>query len=220
RHRRTTHARDPPDDVRQVVGDDHRAARVHGHAHRAAAGGAVVVAEAGGEVDRIAGRAAVAERHEHHLVAGGVRTVPAAVHADEGAIGELRAHHRAGEVHAQRGDVRTQAVVGRDRGRDLLRIRRLRAGVDVLAPVRPGPAVEAAVAHRGQVVGHQVRADLVALVDHGPELAAAGLDGERGGIAQAGRVGAVHAGGDVDLPDHRAVLLGEHAALGDVAVGA
>src|SRR5690606_31961648 len=55
RHRRTTHARDAPDDVGQVVGDDHRATRIHGHAHRTAAGGAVVIAETGGEVDRVSG---------------------------------------------------------------------------------------------------------------------------------------------------------------------
>src|SRR5690606_22892397 len=84
----------------------------------------------------------------------------------------------------------------------------------------PRPAVEAAVADRGQVVGHEVRADLVALVHHRPELAAAGLDGERGRVAQAGGIGPVHAGGHVDLPDHGAVLLGGHAALGDVAVRA
>src|SRR5690606_30826443 len=123
-----------------------------------------------------------------HLVADGLGAVPAAVHAHEGTVGELRAHHRTGEVHAQRGDVRAQAVVGRDRRGDLLRVLRAHAVVDVLAPVGPGPAVEAAVAHRGQVIGHQVRADLVTLVDHRPQLSAGRLDGERGGVAQAGRV--------------------------------
>src|SRR5690606_36744119 len=150
------------------------AARVHGHADRTAAGGAVVVAEAGGEIDRVAGRTTVAERHEHHLVADRRRAVPAAVHADEGTLGELRAHYRAGEIHAQRGDVRAEAVVRGDGRRHLLRVLRLDPGIDVLAPVRPRPAVEAALAHRGQVVGHQVGADLVTLVDHRPQLAAAG----------------------------------------------
>src|SRR5690606_16037387 len=37
--------------------------------------------------------------------------------------------------------------------------------------------------------------------------------------AQAGGVLAVHPGERVDLPDHRTILLGGHATLGDVAVG-
>src|SRR5690606_19482462 len=137
-----------------------------------------------------------------------------------GAVGELRAHHRAREVHAQRCDVRAEAVVGGDRLGDLLRVFRAHPVIHVLAPVGPGPPVEAAVAHGRQVVGHQVRADLVTLVDHSPELPAARLDGQCGGVAQAGGIGAVHAGFGVDLPDHGAVGLGDHAAFGDVAVGA
>src|SRR5690606_38638088 len=126
---------------------------------------------------------------------------PAAMHADEGALGVVRSYHRAGEVQAQGGHVRAQGIVRGDRGGDLLRVLRLDPGVDVLAPVGPGPAVEAALAHRGQVVGDQVRADLVALVDHRPQLAAAGLDRQRRRVAQAAGVFAVHAGRGVDLPD-------------------
>src|SRR5699024_3149527 len=103
---------------------------------------------------------------------------------------------------------------------DLFRVLRLHPRILVRTPVGVGPAVEAAFAHRGQVVGHQVGPKLVALVHHRPQLAGTGLDGQRGGIAQAAGVLAVHPGLRVDLPYHRAVLLGGHAALGDVAVGA
>jgi hypothetical protein len=50
--------------------------------------------------------------------------VPGAVHADERAVGEGQAERR---------DVRFQRIVGRNRGGDQVRARRLRALVDVLA---------------------------------------------------------------------------------------
>src|SRR5690606_15278741 len=149
---------------------------------------------------------------------GRVLTVPAAVFADEHAVGVGRPHHRIREGQAERGDVCTERVVrGNGRG-DLVRILRTDALVDVLAPVAVRPAVEAAFAHRGQVVRHQILAQLVAFVDHRPQLAAAGLDGQCGGGAQPGGVGAVGAGGGVDFPDHGAVDFRVHAAFGDVAV--
>ena len=113
-----------------------------------------------------------------------------------------------------------QAVIRLDRGGDLGRVLRLGARVDILAPVAVRPAVERAFTHRGQVVRHQVGAQFVAFVDHGPELPGVRLDGQRRRVAQACCIRLVRASGGVDLPDHRAVDLHFHATLGDVAVGA
>jgi len=63
-----------------------------------------------------------------------------------------------------------QAVIGFDRRSHLGRVLRLCARVDVLAPVAVGPAVEGTFTHRRQVVWHQVGAEFIALVDHGPQL--------------------------------------------------
>src|SRR5690606_3151993 len=76
-------ARHPPHGIRQVVGDDQRAARVDGHPDGAPASLAVVRAEAGDEVDRRSRRGAIAEGYEDHLVAHRILAVPAAVLADE-----------------------------------------------------------------------------------------------------------------------------------------
>jgi hypothetical protein len=140
-------------------------------------GFAVIAHEAVEEVHRRTGWSAIAERHEDHLVPGRGLPIPAAVLPDEHALGEPAAHRRRREGNTERGDVRSEAVVRTDRGGYLLRILRMHAGVDVLAPVAVGPAIEAAVLHRGQIIRHKIRADLVALVGDGPELAVAGLDG-------------------------------------------
>src|SRR5690606_36868038 len=189
-------------------------------AHRAAAGLAVFVAKTGDEVDGVACRAAVFEGYEDHLVAHRVLAVPAAVLADEYAVGILLSHHFAGEVQAQRGDVGAEGVVRDDGAGDLVLILRFHPWVDVLAEVAVGPAVEAAFLDRGKVVGHQVLAQFVTLVDHRPQGAGVRLDGQGGGDAQAGGVGLVGSGFGVYLPDHGAVDFGLHAAFGDVAVGA
>src|SRR3546814_18366916 len=74
-----------------------------------------------------------------------------------------------------------------------------------------GPAVEAAFAYRGEVVGHQVGAEFVALVDRCPQHAGAGLDGQRRGIAQAAGVGPVHPGLGIDMPHLGAIKYGVHS---------
>src|ERR1700733_13911939 len=58
------------------------------------------------------------------------------------------------------------------------------------ADVPPGPAVKAAFAHRGDVVGYQVVAQAVALIDSAPQLPAVGIDGQTRGVADAGSVDA------------------------------
>src|SRR3546814_10319788 len=59
------------------------------------------------------------------------------------------------------------------------------AGIDEAAPIIPGPAEEIALVDVGQIVGDEVGAEHVALVDHGPELVAARIISEADRIAQA-----------------------------------
>src|SRR6202030_156660 len=59
---------------------------------------------------------------------------------------------------------------------------RILTGADVV----PGPAVEATVAHAGDVVRRQIVAEPVALVDRGPEFAGRGVDRQADRIADAG----------------------------------
>jgi hypothetical protein len=63
------------------------------------------------------------------------------------------------------------------------------------------PAIKAALADRGQIVGDEIVAELVALVDYGPEDVAAGVEGEAVGIAQAAGEDAGRARLGVDLQD-------------------
>ena len=159
--------------------------------------------------------------HVAHLVAAQRRAVPAAVLADEGTAPVGRRQVGAGvEPQAQRGNVRGQRVVGLDRLSNQVGPLGTYAMVDVLAVVAVGPAVEAALLHRRHVVGHEVGADLVALVDDGPEPAGARLPLHAGRIAQPGGEHAARAGGHVDLQDGRATVLHRQTVLGDVAVGA
>src|SRR3984885_14532864 len=58
----------------------------------------------------------------------------------------------------------------------------------MVADVAVGPAVEAAVLHRREIVRRKVIAEPVALVDAGPKLAGGGFEGQAYGIAQTGGV--------------------------------
>ena len=96
-----------------------------------------------------------------------------------------------------------------------------RAWIDVLAPIAVGPAVEAALAHRGQVVGHEIRADLVALVHHRPELVRCRAGWRaRWGCAGRSRKGCARRSAASICQTMARSTSAVHAALGDVAVGA
>src|SRR5690606_7701738 len=151
--------------------------------------------------------AAAGEGHPDNLVPGEILAVPAAVLADEGAFGEGSAESAVPrEGQAQRGDVRAEGVVRANRAGDQSGLLRADPRIDVLAPVAVGPAVEGTLAHRGQIVGDQLRANLVTLVDHRPEGAGGRLDGQGGRVADAGCDGAPGAGQAIDGPDHRPLL--------------
>ena len=66
--------------------------------------------------------------------------------------------------------MRAQGEVGLDRFGDEIGALAFLARIFVLAEVRVGPAVKGAVFYAGEIVGHQLVAEHVALVDHGPEL--------------------------------------------------
>ena len=89
------------------------------------------------------------------------------------------------ERHVERGRVRLDEHVGHDHLVLQLGVLALVPRVLVGADVIPGPAVEAAFLDVGDVVGHQVVAQPVALVDRGPELAGLGMDRQADGVADA-----------------------------------
>ena len=88
----------------------------------------------------------------------------------------------------------------------------------MLAVVAVGPSVECAVFHRSQVVGDQVGAEFIALVDDGPQRAAFRFEGQPVRVAEAAREDAPAPTSAVDFPDRRPIFLRFDTVLGDVAV--
>ena len=170
------------------------------------------------------GRAAwptVDEGDEDHLIAVERVAVPTAMLGHECAVRELgRQRLPIAEGDAKRRDVGAEAVIRPDRLGDHRGVLRMHAHIDVLAPVAVRPAVEGALLDRGQVVGDQVRADLVPLIDDGEQLSRAGLDRQVRWVARSAGVNPLGAGQPVDFVDGRASLLDGHPVLGDVAVRA
>src|SRR5690349_886437 len=82
----------------------------------------------------------------------------------------------------------------------------------MLAPVAVGPAVEGTALHRCHVVGDQVGAKLVALVDDGPQRVGATIEGEAIRIAQPIGEDLEGARCRIDFPDR-----GTHALCSDSA---
>ena len=82
------------------------------------------------------------------------------------------------------------------------------ARILVAADVVPGPAVEAALLDVRDVVGDQVVAQLVALVDRRPQLARTRMHGDPDGVADPGRVDAATAAVGRELEHVGALLLG------------
>src|SRR6202008_4710091 len=104
--------------------------------------------------------------------------------------------------------------------RDQFGILFLDARIEVIAVVAVRESEEFAVAERGHVVGHEIVAELVPLVDRDPQLAAVRLPGHADRIADAGREYACLAGLRIDLENAGAVLLGVDAILAGIAVRA
>ena len=73
----------------------------------------------------------------------------------------------------------------------------------MIADIGIGPAVEPALLHADQIVGRQVVAEPVALLHHGPKIAGLRVEGERGRVARAGRVGRLVRAVSVEALDRR-----------------
>src|SRR5882757_5998903 len=88
----------------------------------------------------------------------------------------------------------------------------------MLAVIAIGPAVEASVLNRRQIIRNQVGSDLVAFVGDGPELAGFRLPLQAGGIADSTGEDAVCAGRPIDLPDCGSFVFSRDSVLADIAV--
>ena len=98
--------------------------------------------------------------------------------------------------------------VGDGDGADLGRVRGV-PRVEVAAQIVPRPAEELALPHAGDVVGHEVVAEPVALVHGRPQLARARLDREADRVADAVRD---------DLPAGAVGGEGEHVGASGVVL--
>ena len=116
--------------------------------------------------------------------------------------------------------MRAERIVGCDRFGHQIRALRLDTGIDVLAVIAVGPAVKSSILHRGHVIGHEVVAEFVALVDHDPQRAALRLPGRTVRVAQARSEHTRFAGGAVDFEYGGAIGLVVDAVFADIAVGA
>jgi hypothetical protein len=79
-------------------------------------------------------------------------------------------------------------------------------------------AKESSTADRGRVVGHEIGAEFVALVDGSPQRSAGRFEGETHGIAQAAGEDLRRSAGGIDLPHRSPALLCGNAVLHGVAV--
>src|SRR5258708_5166671 len=110
--------------------------------------------------------------------------IPAAVFADEGTAPVVGGKIGTGGHHqSQWGDVRAQRVVRRDRGGHQVGPLWHDARVQMLAVIAVGPAIEASVPYRRQIIRNQVGPYLVTFVGDGPELASLRLPLKPGRIA-------------------------------------
>src|SRR5882757_846221 len=88
----------------------------------------------------------------------------------------------------------------------------------MLAIIAIGPAIEASVLDRCQIIRNQVGPDLVAFVGDGPELAGFRLPLQAGGIADSAGEDAVCARCPIDLPDCSSLVFGPDSVFADIAV--
>src|SRR6202022_222234 len=144
--------------------------------------------EAGDEVLVLAsGGARFVDEDSHHFVASPSRAIPRAVEGREGVACILRRKHRAAvESHLQRRRMWLEDHVGhRHLAREVGPLP-LAPRILVVSEIPPGPPIERALLHAGDIVGNQIVAEAVALVRRAPELARGRVDGNAHAVAQAG----------------------------------
>src|SRR5439155_5774114 len=90
----------------------------------------------------------------------------------------------------------------------------------MLSVIAVGPAIESAVAHRGEIIGDEIATELITLVHDRPERTSLWLPAHPIRIAQARGEQAALPARRVDLQDGGAPLLFLKTVLADIAVGA
>src|SRR6266702_7087475 len=185
--RRARRMRDPPYRAVAVFGEDERAVLHLGDADRAAPDRGIIDHEADDEILVLAGGHAVLHDPADDLVAGALGPVPGPVLGGEDAALVFGRELVAGvDHHPERGRMRLDQNVGHS---DLVLevgprspVARVLVGADVI----PGPAVEGAFAHAGDVVGREIIAEAIALVGRAPKLAGHRVHRHADAIADAG----------------------------------
>ena len=86
---------------------------------------------------------------------------------------------------AERGGVQAESVIRLDRLGDEVRSLAFFARVFILAEIRERPAVKLSFFDTGQIIGHEIVAEQIALVDNRPKSFGLGLPVHTDGIAQA-----------------------------------
>src|SRR5450830_105890 len=122
--------------------------------------------------------------------------------------------------HAQRCNVRPQGKVRNDGQVYLFRTRWHHPRIDMLAIVAIRPTIETTITHRRQVVGHQIAAQFLTLVDHDPQLAGGRFPCHAVGVAQSRGKDTCLTTASIHFPDRCPSLLDSHATFGDVTVRA
>src|SRR5688572_11599998 len=89
-----------------------------------------------------------------------------------------------GICEAERRRVRAECVIRNDRLRDEIGTRRLDARIHAPAKVAVRPAIESAVAYRCHVVGDEIAAQLIPLIDGSPQHSGYRFPGHAHWIAQ------------------------------------
>src|ERR1700735_4550173 len=85
-----------------------------------------------------------------------------------------------------------------------------------LSPIAIRPAVESAVAHRGQIIRGRLVAETIALVDNGPEHSGGRLPRQTYSVTQTACENAIRTACQIQFVDRRAAFLDLHALIGDV----
>src|SRR5215831_15463411 len=134
------------------------------------------------------------------------------------AIG-LRKQASGVESQPERSGMIAERVIGDNRLGNRIRLRR-DPRIHMLSVIAVWPPIEAAILHRRQVIRHEIAAEFVALVYHGPERASLRLPTHAVGIAKSGSKCPPLAGGRIDLQDRGPVFLVVQAVFSDIAVGA
>src|SRR5271166_4364111 len=201
--------RDPPDGTRAVVSHKQRAVRRHGHADRTAPDVSFLGDETDQEVFVLSCRLAVFHWHADHFVARPAGTIPRAMLGSKRVQPvHLRELTAVIEGQIERRRVRLNKNVGNNHLVLEFRVFSFVPGVLIRPKVVPWPAVETAFLDVGDIVGHEIVTQPVALVSRSPELPGPGMNRQAHGIANARGEGPLVLAVRVEGENHSAALFG------------